>query len=109
MAEHLLLAALLADLELDLAAQRRDDAGQVAHPGDRRSSRASRDQRGAPHRGGRGGLRGGDREPGGDAGAAVDRGRLADQPGEPRDDLDQVLGQVGARVAAVPGRPRPPG
>ena len=38
-AEHLLLAALLADLELDLAAQRADHGGQVAHPGDRRLGR----------------------------------------------------------------------
>ena len=33
--EHLLLPALLADLELDLAAQRADDGGQVADPGHR--------------------------------------------------------------------------
>src|SRR6201999_2072258 len=53
---------------------------------------------------GRGGraLGGRDREAGRDAGPGVDRGRLPDQPGEPGDDLDQVLGQLGAGGGAVP-------
>ena len=48
-AEHLVLAALLAHLELDLAAQRDENAGQVADPGHRV---LLADERAAAQRGG---------------------------------------------------------
>src|SRR5262249_21297305 len=38
-----------------------------------------------------------------DTGPAVGRRGLPDQAGEPRDDLDQVLGQLGPGIPAVPG------
>src|SRR5215469_13704240 len=69
--EDLLLAAFLADLELDLAAQRVDDRGQVADPGDGHFVPSLGDQGGAAHRGGGRALGGGDRETRGDAGARV--------------------------------------
>jgi len=74
-AEHLLLAPFLADLELDLAAQRADHSGQVAHPGNRRFGRPG--QRRPAHRGRGRAFRGGDGEPRGDPGTRVDGGRLA--------------------------------
>ncbi len=59
-------------------------------------SAARRTARGGDRLGGR------DREAGGDAGAGVDLRRLADQPGEAGDDLEQVVGQHRLPSGAVP-------
>ena len=69
--EHLALAALLAGLELDLAAEHVDDGVEVDRPGHRGRLALGR----GPVQGGGGqGLGRGDREPRRDAGALVDAG-----------------------------------
>ena len=69
--QHLGLPAFLADLELDLAAQRGHGGGQVADPGDRLLLAG---QRAPAHSRRGGGLGASDREPGRHTGAGVDRG-----------------------------------
>ena len=76
--EDLDLPALLAALELDLAAQRAGHRHGVADPGHRLGLA---EQPGPAQRGRRDRLGGGDREPGRDAGAGVDRRRLAHRRG----------------------------
>ena len=55
----------------------------------------------AVQRGGGDGLGAGDREPGRDAGALVDRAGLAQRAGEPGEDLDEVVGYVGHEVGLL--------
>ena len=96
--EHLGLAALLAALELDLAAEHVDGGLEVDHAGDRLG--LALDGR-AVQRGRRDRLGAGDREAGGDAGALVDRARLAQRAGEAGEHLDEVVGYVGDQVGLL--------
>ena len=95
--QGLLLLALLADVELDLAAQGRHHAGEVADARDRvvlaREGRPSHGRAGE-------GLDAGDGEPGGHAAALVDGRGLAHLAGEAGDDVEQVAGhdRVDARL-----------
>ncbi len=95
MLQDVVLAALLAHLELDLAAQGRDDRRQVPDAGD--GGRLAGDRR-AAQGGRRERLGRGDAEARRDARAGVHRGGLAHEPGEPRDDLEQVRGDERAQV-----------
>ena len=98
--EDLVLAALLAGLELDLAAEHVDRGLEVDQPGDRLVLALG----GGPvQRRGGDGLGAGDREPGGDPGALVDRAGLAQRAGEAGQDLDQVVGHVGDEVRPPAG------
>ena len=93
--EHGLLASLLAGLELQLAPQHVDHGGEVDHAGDRLA--LTEDRRAVPRRRGDGlGRR--DREPGGHARALIDRLRFAQVSGEPRQDLQQVVGHRRGKV-----------
>ncbi len=96
--EDLVLAALLARLELDLAAEHVDRGLEVDGACDRIVLALPA---GAVDGGGRDGLGPGDREPGADAAALVDRARLAQGAGEPGEDLDQVVGHVGDEVGLL--------
>ena len=97
--EDLELAALLAGLELDLAAEHLDGGLEVDDPRDRlRLALRGR----AVQRGGGDRLRTGDGEARADAAALVDGVRLAQGPGEPGQDLDQVVGHLGDEVRLLP-------
>ena len=99
MLEHLELPALVGVLELDLA---RATPGTTAGRSQTRATAScSPVDRGPAHRGRGDRLHRGDREPGRDAGALVDLRRLPDRPGEPGDDLEQVVGHDRRRVGAV--------
>ena len=97
--EHLGLAALLAGLELDLAAEHVDRGLEVDDPGDRLVLAL---RGGAVQRGRRDRLGAGDREPGADARALVDRAGLAQVAGEPGQDLDEVVRHLGDQVGLLP-------
>ncbi len=93
--QHGLLAALLAGLELELAAQHVDHGAEVDDPG----HRVGLPQHGAavPGRGGDGFGRG-DREPRRHPGALIDRVGLTQVAGEAGDHLHQVVGHLRAQV-----------
>ena len=98
MLEDRALAALLAGLELDLAAEDVDGGLEVdgsRHPDffvlTRRAVQRGRGDR----------LRAGDREPRGHAGTLIDGIRLAKIAGEPRQHLEQVRGDGGDEVGLL--------
>ena len=92
------LPALLAHLELDLAQQGGQHHVEIADPGDR--VRISRPGGAAERRAGHG-LGGGDTEPGGHAGALVDRGRLPQLVGEMGQHLEQMITDLGHQLGLL--------
>ncbi|BDZ58001.1 hypothetical protein GCM10025872_16580 [Barrientosiimonas endolithica] len=95
MVEHLALPTLLTRLELDLAAEHVDGRLQVDDAGHRLVLPAHRP---AVQRGGGDGLGARYGESGADAGSLVDRRGFAQRPGEPGEDLEQLVGHVGHEV-----------
>jgi hypothetical protein len=95
--QYLVLSALLAHLELDLAAQRRDHSGQVSDPRDR--VLLATERRPAQRRAGDR-LRGGDSQSGRHPRALVDRAGLAKLARQPGDHLQHVRRNVGDTAAS---------